>query len=466
MARNGILLLSSLFFYFWGEGAYTAIMLIYIIGNYGFARAIEYFKQSANRILGLKRAKAFLVFAVTFDLSFLVYYKYVHFLLINLNPLFDRLAFPFQAGPVHLPIGISFFAFQSISYVVDVYRGEVKASPSLINFATYKSFFPQLIAGPIVRYRDVARQVVDRTVSLEQFSYGLKRFIVGLGKKVIVANSVAAVADEIFKIPSNDLTPAVAWLGILCYTLQIYYDFSGYSDMAIGMGRMFGFQFLENFNYPYISLSIREFWRRWHISLSTWFRDYLYKPLGGNRCGVGRVYFNLVLVFSLCGLWHGASWTFAIWGLWHGLFLLLERTSMGIWLEKSWLPIRSLYTLLVVAIGWVFFRSDSLTYALYYLLSAFGFARGDGVGYPIWAYLNRELMLLMILGILFATPLAPALGRLPGRFSASLGEVGPSAPPAKALLEACQSMGYLVMLIFCAMLLASGTHNPFIYFRF
>jgi alginate O-acetyltransferase complex protein AlgI len=463
--RNALLLASSLLFYFWGEGAYTLVMLFYIGVNYGCALAIQRFRRAEAEGQQGGGARRVLALAVTLDLLFLFFFKYANFAAANAAPLFAWLGHPLQFGQIHLPIGISFFAFQSISYVVDVYRGDVAASRNLLDFAMYKSFFPQLIAGPIVRYRDVARQVRERVVTVEGLRGGLERFVAGLGKKVIVANTVAAAADRIFAIPAAELTWSVAALGIVCYTLQIYFDFSGYSDMAIGMGRMFGFTFLENFNYPYVSVSIRDFWRRWHISLSTWFRDYLYIPLGGSRASRRRVQANLLAVFLLCGLWHGAGWTFIAWGAWHGCFLALERTSFSALLDKAWRPLRHVYAMLVVAIGWVFFRSDSLGHALQYTAAAFGFAKGSGIAYPLALYVDRELLLALAVGALFSAPVAPwvkgalqrvALGRGSGRI----------AGLAASGLEHGAVLAQALLLVYSAMLLASGTHNPFIYFRF
>jgi alginate O-acetyltransferase complex protein AlgI len=460
--RNIVLLVSSLFFYFWGEGAHIAILIAYIIVNYLAALLIGALKA---RDYG-KWSRAVLIGAVAFDLSFLVFYKYTGFLVGNLEPVFQGIGLKVAVSPIHLPIGISFFAFQAISYVIDVYRTDVKATKSLLDFAMYKSFFPQLIAGPIVRYRDVSEQVEDHAMKREMFVEGIQRFIAGLAKKVIVANTAAAAADRIFQIPAADVTPVLAWLGILCYSLQIYFDFSGYSDMAIGMGRMFGFKFLENFNYPYIAQSVRDFWRRWHISLSTWFRDYLYIPLGGNRGPAGKVLFNLVLVFFLCGLWHGASWTFVIWGLWHGGFLALERTPWGNWVSKAWMPLRSVYTLAVVAVGWVFFRSENLPYAIKYLSAAFGLAQGSAHQYPVQAYWSNELLAALLLGIVFSAPVAPAMQSAASSFFGWFRNRGiPTAWPER-LMETVTFGTYLVVFAFCSLLLASGTHNPFIYFRF
>ncbi len=321
--RNVLLLLASLWFYAWGEPSLVVLMLISTAMNYGLGCWVDVTRERPA-------SKWILAFAVALNLSFLVYYKYAGFLIDSLNSLLAFVGTPSLGRPeVTLPIGISFYTFQAMSYVIDVYRGQAQAERNPINVALYIALFPQLIAGPIVRYTDVAAQIKVRSIDRDSFAYGIQRFIVGLGKKMLIANSAASVADAAFEIPDNQLSLAVAWLGILCYTVQIYFDFSGYSDMAIGLGRMFGFKFLENFNYPYIAKSVTDFWRRWHISLSTWYRDYLYIPLGGNRCAPWRVSLNLMIVFVLCGLWHGASWNFAIWGIYHGSFLMLERGRLG-----------------------------------------------------------------------------------------------------------------------------------------
>ena len=271
---------------------------------------------------------------------------------------------------MHLPLGISFFTFHAISYVIDIHRHKTQGGKPL-DFALYMTLFPHSIAGPIVRYGDIAGQIAHRVVTTAGFAEGIRRFIIGLAKKMLVANTVAVAADAIFALPGRELNFSLAWLGVACYTLQIYFDFSGYSDMAIGLAKLFGIDFLENFNYPYAARSITEFWRRWHISLSSWFRDYLYIPLGGNRCGRVRNYVNLVTVFFLCGLWHGASWTFAAWGLFHGAFLVLERMKAGRMIDSLWSPVRHLYTLLVVSVGWVLFRADTVP-------QADGVPEGDG----------------------------------------------------------------------------------------
>ncbi|MFZ0133944.1 MAG: MBOAT family O-acyltransferase [Desulfobacterales bacterium] len=320
-----------------------------------------------------------------------------------MNPLLAQIsAAPIDLAPIHLPIGISFFTFQAMSYVVDVYRRDAAVQLNPLNIGLYIALFPQLIAGPIIRYHDIAAQIVRRRVGLDDFSYGIQRFVAGLGKKVLIANQVAAIADRVFSSPYETLTPGIAWLGVLCYTLQIYFDFSGYSDMAIGLGRMFGFHFLENFNDPYISRSITEFWRRWHISLSRWFRDYLYIPLGGNRGGPLRTYVNLLVVFFLCGLWHGASWNFIIWGLLHGLFLVIERLGFDKALNRSWPPLRNVYVMTVVCSGWVFFRTDSLSAALHYLGAMAGLNPAVPIQQQAFIYIDHHIRLAIAAGILFS----------------------------------------------------------------
>src|SRR6185436_9027443 len=322
------------------------------------------------------------------NLASLAFFKYAGFLAANLNALLGATGLGAVPVPaVVLPIGISFFTFHAISYVVDVYRRDAVAQKGPVEAALYLLLFPQLIAGPIIRYRDIAAQLTARVVDLDGFATGVRRFVVGLGKKMLIANIVAVPADRLFALPAGELTAAHAWLAASCYTLQIYFDFSGYSDMAIGLAQLFGFRFKENFNYPYVSQSIQEFWRRWHISLSAWFRDYLYVPLGGNRVAPGRVYLNLVTVFFLCGLWHGASWTFVVWGLYHGAFLVLERLGLAAWLGRMPRALRHVYALLVVMVGWVFFRAESLSAAAGLLQAMAGFSPADPTAYGVTWYL-------------------------------------------------------------------------------
>src|SRR5262249_27762906 len=399
--RNFLLLLASLFFYVWGEKLYIFVLIASIVLNYSMGLLIDRMKgrYAAGLAIGL---------AVFVNLGLLGAFKYANFVADNLNHLLVRLHLPLvHLDPVHLPLGISFFTFHALSYVIDVYRREVPALKNPINFALYISFFPQSIAGPIVRYNDVASQLTDRVVTLEGFAQGIRRFIIGLAKKMIIANTLAFPADAIFNLPTSELTWRLSWLGIICYTFQIYFDFSGYSDMAIGLAKMFGFQFKENFNYPYIAASVTDFWRRWHISLSTWYRDYLYIPLGGNRHGKARLYFNLVTVFFLCGLWHGASWTFILWGLFHGTFLVLERMGLGQLLEKAWAPVRHLYALLVVMVGWVLFKATTFSQALAYLGAMVGLGKGLGYKYKPGIYLNAQVTGVLVIAAVGCLPFFP-----------------------------------------------------------
>ena len=316
-----------------------------------------------------KRRKFVVALAVVLNVGILAFFKYADFTFENLNAVLAIFHFGSLPLPnVLLPIGISFFTFHALSYVIDVYRRKWKAAKNPADVALYIFFFPQMIAGPILRWSAIAPQLAKRVITRAGFVEGIRRFIGGLAKKMIVANVVAIPVRDIFDLSSTELTTPVAWFAVLCYTLQIYFDFSGYSDMAVGLGKMFGFEFIENFNFPYISQSIKEFWRRWHISLSTWFRDYLYIPLGGNRCSKMRNYFNLIIVFFLCGLWHGATWPFVIWGLYHGLFLLLEKTRFGILVDKMPRPFRHVYAVLVIMCGWVLFRSDTISQAMIFLM--------------------------------------------------------------------------------------------------
>jgi alginate O-acetyltransferase complex protein AlgI len=458
--RNLLLLLASLLFYFWGEGGYVVIMLLYMVFNWFFGITLEAVKRKENGVPG-PGAKTVLALALTFNLGFLLYYKYFNFFIANLNKLLALTSHHIAAPNVHLPIGISFFTFQAISYVLDVYRGDVKAQANLIDFSMYKALFPQLIAGPIVRYRDIAAQVKERHVDFAKFAAGAQRFILGLGKKVIIANTVAETADRVFALSGGDLSSGVAWLGLICYALQIYFDFSGYSDMAIGLGKMFGFDFLENFNFPYISRSIKEFWRRWHISLSSWFRDYLYIPLGGNRSALWRTYANQVIVFFLCGLWHGASWTFVIWGLWHGAFLVIERTRFGVWLNAlpGWAA-RG-YTLGIVIIGWVFFRTEGLKAAGTFLQAMAGLGHGSARLAP---YLTLKLVIAIALGVVGSTP---AIRNLLKALEPQKGITAPGAPDLAWHLEQGLLLASLVGILFLSTILISdATYNPFIYFRF
>jgi alginate O-acetyltransferase complex protein AlgI len=402
---------------------------------------------------------------VAVNLGLLIAFKYADFLVLNLNHALEIAhVAPLPLPHLHLPIGISFFTFHALSYVTDVYRREVKPMRRFDSFALYITLFPQLIAGPIIRYKIICDQFAHRELTLEGFAEGIRRFVIGLGKKLIIADTVAYTADQIFsaKYPGM-LTPSVAWLGVVCYTIQIYFDFSGYSDMAIGMGRMFGFVFPENFNYPYIAQSITEFWRRWHMTLSSWFRDYLYIPLGGNRRGPARTYLNLMIVFFLCGLWHGATWSFVAWGMFHGTFLIIERVGLTNWLERLPRVVRHGYTLLVVMVGWVFFNARDLSHAVTYLEVMFGLIGGSGVEYSVRLYLDKALAIALIAGIIGGMPVIPWIRQT--WEAGLLRRVGTGA-----LWELTGRLASVLLLIVVylgsAMMAAHGSYSPFIYYRF
>jgi alginate O-acetyltransferase complex protein AlgI len=460
---NWLLLIASVLFYATGGGWFTLLMLASIAFNYGMAIAVD-------RAHGTPAARVQLAATITANLVVLGLFKYANFFADNVNALLGALHAPPVAVPrVLLPIGISFFTFHAISYVIDVSRRDAVAQKSPVHAALYLLLFPQLIAGPIIRYRDIADQLARRRVALDDVAYGVQRFVIGLGKKLLIANIVAGPADRIFAMPADQLSIAHAWLGLACYTLQIYFDFSGYSDMAIGLGRMFGFRFPENFRWPYIATSVQGFWRRWHMSLSTWFRDYLYIPLGGNRVSVGRQYRNLVTVFFLCGLWHGASWNFVIWGLWHGAFLVIERVAAfrnpqssirNVTPVISWPIWPHLYTLLVVMIGWVFFRAETLTGAVAYLKALAGLTAAAPSPYTVQWYLTPELWLALLAGALGSTPWVPALADRLSRSTA------PGVARGASLAGVAAVFALVAILLASVMQMAARTYNPFIYFRF
>jgi alginate O-acetyltransferase complex protein AlgI len=457
-ARNALLLAASLLFYAWGEALYVVMLLVSI----GFNTVCGYW---IDRWRGRRAAGRLVVLAVAANLLLLGAFKYANFAADSFAPLLVALGFaPIELTPIHLPIGISFFTFQALTYIVDVHRRDAAVAPSPLHVAVYISLFPQLIAGPIVRYRQVAEELVSRTVSREAIAAGIRRFIVGLGKKVLIANTLAVPADRVFDAAPANLGLAAAWIGTLCFSLQIYFDFSGYSDMAIGLGRILGFHFPENFDHPYTSRSVREFWRRWHISLSSWFRDYLYIPLGGSRGSALRTYTNLFTVFLLCGLWHGASWSFVVWGLLHGTFLSLERTGLEDWLRTLWAPIGHVYTLMVVMLAWVFFRADTLTHALTFLKAlGGGGAFGPGQAVLPQELLQTDVVVALLAAALGSTPWMPARYRQVSGDSGTIPLIARPLPPGSA---AVRLIFVSAVLAGCAMSLAAGTHNPFIYFRF
>ena len=432
-AKNVVLLIASLFFYAWGEPKNVLLMLLSIAVNYVCGLLLGKFDSDE------KKRKVVLWASVVFNLGLLFFFKYFSFVTGGIFP------------AIKLPIGISFFTFQIMSYTIDVYRRSVEPQKNLVKLALYISLFPQLIAGPIVRYIDVEKQLTYRECTAEKTARGMIRFSMGLAKKVIVSNTVAAICDGIFG--STNTVPAfAAWVGVICYALQIYFDFSGYSDMAIGMGHMLGFDFLENFNYPYVSCSVQEFWRRWHISLSSWFRDYLYIPLGGNRRGKVRTYINLIIVFACTGLWHGASFSFIVWGLWHGLFLVIERLGFKKVLDKLPKFIGWIYTMLVVLVGWVFFRADTLPAAMKYLGEMFSFTGGVSNG---MAQFDNLSFIITVIAIVLCTPVYQLVK---GKLEKT--EVGKKAA---FVIGAVLATGLFILSV---IFLTGSGYNPFIYFRF
>ncbi len=459
--KNLILLVFSILFYAVGEQYSTLVILFSIVFNYLVGLWID-----RNRLRGSGQ----LAFGITINLLLLISFKYAHFIVENLDVALVWLHIhPIPPPKVHLPIGISFFTFHAISYITDVWRKEVKAMRELTSFALYITLFPQLIAGPIIRYKTICDQFeIDgargRRHTWDGFAEGIRRFILGFGKKMLIANTVAITADTAFKTDPHLITSGLAWLGVLCYTLQINFDFSGYSDMAIGLGKMFGFTFPENFNYPYIATSITDFWRRWHMSLSNWFRDYLYIPLGGNRAGRGRMYFNLLIVFFLCGLWHGAMWTFVAWGLFHGLFLIIERIGLGHWMGQRSRIFRHGYTLLIVMISWVLFRADSIQLAGQYLLRMAFVTAGTVPAYTVTFVMSRTLLIAIAAGLLGSVPMVPGLRMM---WDHVIRTAGGWKTIAAELAGRTVELGALAMIFLASTAMsAANTYNPFIYFRF
>ena len=446
------LLLASIFFYLWGapKSPYLLVFGAGIILDFYIAIAIAGCQRNVD---GARIAKILLCTAIGINLIFLGYYKYANFFVEELGKSFGNAQWAWQA--VILPIGISFIVFHKISYLVDVYQRKVEPRRSVAEFVLYLLLFPQLIAGPIVRYHTIAAQITERVHSTDLMFQGLWRFTVGLAKKVLIANQLGYVVDTIFAQPLTALDPTLAWIGILLYTLQIYFDFSGYSDMAIGIGMMFGFRLPENFNRPYTSKSITEFWRRWHISLSLFFRDYVYIPLGGNHRSLGRTLLNLWIVFLLCGLWHGAKWTFVFWGAYFGLWLTIERLFLGRVLERLPVFAATAYAFLVVVIGWVFFRSPDLTFAFGFLSKMFAFQTGtmSPVPYDLTVDygLYPKVLVFMVVGLLVSF------------FPSSILEKFQIREGWKTSLK---SLGIIVLLGYSVMNLATSTFNPFLYFQF
>ncbi|XPV76221.1 MAG: MBOAT family O-acyltransferase [Desulfovibrio sp.] len=448
---NLFLFTSSILFYAWGEPQYVLILL-----------GCAWFTFHVGLIVERNGNNFWLTIGILGNLGLLMYYKYAMLFLVphiqtvnGFLPQYFNIAETLQ---IALPLGISFYVFQAISYLIDVSRKDVNASRDFINFSCYLTMFPQLVAGPIVRYSQVGKELVKRSLTLNSCSDGVARFIIGLGKKVLIADTLGKVADAAFQVPNGELSLYGAWVGIICYTLQIYYDFSGYSDMAIGIGRMLGFTFPENFNYPYVARSIQNFWQRWHMSLSTWFRDYLYFPLGGNRKGNYRTYFNLFVVFALCGFWHGANWTFIAWGAYYGVFLVLERIFPNS-IKALPRPVQHLYVMLIVVLGWVLFKADSFTHAMYYYQAMLGsFEEGLAMNSVWLLWYGHDTTIAMVLAVIFACPVFPRVRELYHTRVHSTVQRG------------CLSLGYcaglLAMLLVTLMPLFGASYNAFIYFRF
>ncbi len=445
--RNGILFFVSLIFYAWGEPVYVVLMLFSTLVDYTHGLWVEKFKERGN----IRAAKGMVLSSMIINLALLGFFKYADFLIGNVNGLFG-LNIPLLH--LALPIGISFYTFQTMSYTIDVYRGEARAQRNIISFGAYVALFPQLIAGPIVQYKTIAEQLNHRQEDASQFSEGVSRFMTGLGKKVLLANNIGMVWDSISRMDHGSLPVLTAWIGILAYAFQIYFDFSGYSDMAIGLGHMFGFRFLENFNYPYLSKSITEFWRRWHISLGTWFRENVYIPLGGNRVSIAKQVRNLAVVWMLTGIWHGASWNFLLWGVYFGVLLILEKFFLLKFLQKAPGWVGHVYTLFLVLVSWVIFAFDDLSRGMTYFQAMFGlngagFLNGESV-----YYLYTNLLLFLILGIA-ATSLGKNLaGKLLERMK---------SPVAGKVLQNAFFIGVFFLSV---SYLVDASYNPFLYFRF
>lgn len=437
--RNIFLLLSSLFFYAWGEPKYLLLMSTVILLNYFAGIILDKIKENFR--------KSVCIVSIFLNLSILCYYKYLDFIIENFNVFLNE---KIELCNITLPIGISFYIFQSLSYTIDVYRKVVPTQYNIIKFALYVSLFPQLVAGPIVKYKDVMRYLDKRNENIDDIIYGFRRFIAGLGKKVILANTMGEVTDKIFSLGTNEISASIAWLGIVTYSLQIFFDFSGYSDMAIGLGRMFGFKFQENFNYPYDSSTMSEFWRKWHISLMTWFREYLYFPLGGSRVSEIRQYANLCIIFLATGIWHGANWTFIAWGIWNGLFLVFEKITgfrdKRFFRHEKWLL--HIYVMVIFWIGLVFFRAESISYALSYLGVMFGVVNNEWIPYAFMYYFNTKVLIMGLVAIFFSK-----------NWNFDKFE-------KNNIFVFGRDVSLVMVLIYSIASITASGYNPFIYFRF
>ena len=452
--KNLFLVMTSLLFYAWGEKAIIIVLIVSTVADYLCALIIEKGYRKTGMALSLLT-----------NLSLLGFFKYFNFAFENYKALLDLLGFShpglMNVPYVALPIGISFYTFQTLSYTIDVYRGNIKANHNLIDYSAFVTMFPQLVAGPIVRYSDIHHQLRNKDISIQNFSLGLQRFIIGLAKKMIVANTFAEIADKTFSYAPSELSSALLWFGVLAYAIQLYYDFSGYSDMAIGMGHMLGFTFPENFNYPYISKSIREMWQRWHITLSTWFKDYLYISLGGSRVSLPRVYVNLIIVFIITGLWHGAAWNFVIWGLANGAFIIIEKAGFAKVLKKLGAPFQHFYTIMTWLITLVIFRSPDMGYAIDYYAQMFAFSKGNipSVTYFSYFYLNTQTLIMLVIGITFCLPVYTLIEQ-------KLNMIMNLNNTTHVMLSIFKIAFFVLILFVSASFLAADVYNPFIYFRF
>lgn len=442
--KNIVLLIFSLIFYAWGEPKYIFLMLLTILIVYIFGILIDKFDKENKKIL----KKISLIICIILILGSLIFFKYSNFLIENVN-----LAFKAKIKPLNIvmPIGISFYTFQILSYIIDLYNKKIKLQKNYFSLALYVSLFPQLIAGPIVRYETVEEEIDNRKETKEDVISGTKRFIIGLSKKVIIANQMALLADLIFNKHNGAYGTTIIWLGTFAYTLQIYFDFSGYSDMAIGLGKIFGFHFLENFDYPYISKSVTEFWRRWHISLSTWFRDYVYIPLGGNRVNKFKWIRNIILVWLLTGLWHGAAWNFIIWGIYYGLLLLFEKLFFDRILKKLPTIINWLYTFIIVMISWMIFRSNSLNELLLFIKTMFVYKQTDWLTILADNLSTFNALMFVLPAFILSFPI---LKKIKEKYS------------GKTIYIILTNILLLMLFIMCIVYLTSSSYNPFIYFRF
>ena len=444
--KNLVLFLGSLVFYAWGEPVYIFLMLFSTISDFVWGRLIEDYR-------GKDSSRIFLICSIAINLFILGFFKYADFLLQTVNSVFGT-AIPLLQLP--LPIGISFYTFQTMSYVIDVYRGDVKAQRNILQFGVYVTMFPQLIAGPILKYHQVEKYLQGRRVDLEEISYGAKRFAIGLAKKVLLANNLGMLWEQISSLEQVQMSVLMAWLGIVAFAFQIYFDFSGYSDMAIGLGAILGFHFPENFNYPYIAASIKDFWHRWHISLSTWFKEYVYIPLGGNRKGLPRQLLNILIVWMLTGIWHGAGWNYLLWGLWFALFLILEKLFLGEILENAPKIFCRVYTLAVVMISWVFFALEKPGEIWTYIQSMFGLGGVELMNSQA-LFLGSEYLVLLIVALVACLPLG---GRMVHGLKSS------KTGPAMALYRLGEKVIPTVLLILSIAYIVDASYNPFLYFRF